>query len=166
MKALTICQPYAHLICLPDDDDRAKRVENRSWYNGFTGTLLIHAGKSRDWLELDETETRDEDYDLPLADMVFGAIVGVCRVAGAFAMEKTTLKYPPHNGREALVIPDGALRRWSWLACHEHVEGPQCWVLRECRKFNEPIPYRGAQGLFNVPDELVAEALREVEYAK
>lgn len=32
MKALTIFQPYAHLICLPGDDDRSKRVENRTWH--------------------------------------------------------------------------------------------------------------------------------------
>lgn len=31
MKCLTVCQPYASLIMLPDDDDRAKRCENRTW---------------------------------------------------------------------------------------------------------------------------------------
>lgn len=45
MKCLTICQPYAALIMLPDDDDRAKRVENRTWSTNYRGPLLIHAAE-------------------------------------------------------------------------------------------------------------------------
>jgi hypothetical protein len=35
------------------------------------------------------------------------------------------------------------------------VEGPVCWVLSNPRVFGEPIPYRGAQGLFDVKDEVI-----------
>lgn len=153
MKALTICQPYAHLICLPDDDDRAKRVENRRWPTLYRGPLLIHAGKSREWLELDESQTRDEEYDIPLSEMTFGAIVGVCRLADCFSLEPFTA---PLSKRR---IPEHALRTRLWLAGHQHVEGPFCFVLAECRKFPEPIPYRGAQGLFEVPGDVVAEQI-------
>lgn len=58
MKALTICQPYAALICLPSTDWRHKRVENRKWFTSYRGPLLIHAGKSRDWLEVYMAERR------------------------------------------------------------------------------------------------------------
>lgn len=51
MKCLTICQPYAHLIMLSDDHDRAKRVENRSWYNGFTGESQPQLHRD-DWQQL------------------------------------------------------------------------------------------------------------------
>jgi len=34
--------------------------------------------------------------------------------------------------------------------------GPWCWVLANARAFARPIPYRGRQNLFPVPDELVA----------
>lgn len=142
MKALTICQPYAHLIMLPDDDDRAKRVENRTWPTTYRGPLLIHAGKSRAWL--------CADYSIPEADMAFGAIVGVCQLAGCVISS---------DGRELAA----AYRKWPWLMVHEHAEPGYCWlVLRECRRFQEPIPYRGQQGLFDVPDEVVAEAIRSV----
>ena len=46
MKAITICQPYAELILLGQ-----KRVENRVWKPDYFGPLLIHAGKSRTWLD-------------------------------------------------------------------------------------------------------------------
>jgi hypothetical protein len=133
MKALTICQPYAALIVLPDDDDRAKRVENRTWETLYRGRLLIHAGKSRQWLI-------GGNYGLDVAAMPFGAIVGVCNVVDCFHV---------FNSYES------AVRRRPWLAGHQHVEGPFCWVLSEVRAFTSPIPYRGAQGLFNVPDEVV-----------
>jgi hypothetical protein len=141
VKALTICQPYAHLIVLPDDDDRAKRVENRRWPTSYRGPLLIHAGKSREWLDLDSTGLADT-YGIPLASMVFGAIVGVCKVVDCF-----TTQHPMDK--------DSAIRRRPWLAGHQHIEGPFCFVLAECRAFDKPIPCRGAQGFFNVPDEVV-----------
>lgn len=149
MKALTICQPYASLIVLPDEDDRAKRVENRRWPTQYRGQLLIHAGKSREWLELDAAETRDESYDLPLADMPFGAIVGVCRLADCFHKESQSDYYR-------------AIRARPWLAAHQHVEGPFCFVLTECRRFPEPITYRGAQGFFDIPAEVVAAQLEAI----
>ncbi len=141
MKTLTICQPYADLICLPDDHDRAKRVENRTWSTNYRGPLLIHAGKSRQWLGSD-------NYGLSVESMVFGAIIGLAylRDCVAFGVECRA----------------DATRKWPWLIQHEHTEGPWCWILQECRRFDKPIPYRGAQGLFNVPDEVVAEQMASI----
>lgn len=61
MKALTISQPYAHLII-----SGAKTVENRSWRTNYRGRLYIHAGKSKKWVRIPPDR-------LPL---VFGAILG------------------------------------------------------------------------------------------
>lgn len=149
MKALTICQPYARLIVLPDDDDRAKRIENRKWSTTFRGDLLIHAGKSRDWLALNEDGTEDEEYEIPLADMAFGAIVGVCKMVDCFNNEMAAER-------------ESAFRRRLWLQSHEHREGPFCFVLSQCRAFKTPIPYRGTQGFFDVPIDVVREAIVEV----
>jgi len=148
MKALTICQPYAHLICLPDDDDRRKRVENRTWPTNYRGPLLIHAGKSRQWLELNDAGDRDELYDLALEDMQFGAIIGIANLRDCVELRRDA-----YNGR-LLPFPESVQRRWPWLSVHEHTEGPWCWVL-EARRFETPIPYKGAQGIFNVPNEVV-----------
>ena len=158
VKALTVCQPYAHLICLPDDDKRAKRVENRTWETSYRGPLLIHSGKNRNWLSLDAQKDRDIGYDIPLTDMAFGAVVGVCRLADCFKLE-VHFKAGLQTGR---TIPQSTLRNHSWLAGHQHVEGPWCFVLTQCRRFAEPIPYRGAQGLFDIPQEVVAAALEAI----
>ena len=40
------------------------------------------------------------------------------------------------------------------LRGHEHANGPWCWLLRNVRRIT-PVPYRGAQGLWVIPDSLV-----------
>jgi hypothetical protein len=35
------------------------------------------------------------------------------------------------------------------------MEGRFAWKRDEFRLFDQPIPYRGAQGIFNVPDDLI-----------
>ncbi len=166
MKALTICQPYAALICLPDDHDRAKRVENRTWPTSYRGPLLIHAGKSREWIK---KFTTPELKAMKLESCEFGAIVGICQLRDCVQMSRGTLTVGMMvvNGVEIMppgttvikAFPDSVNRRWPWLEQHEHTEGPWCWILQECHRFDKPIPYRGAQGLFNVPNEIVAEQM-------
>lgn len=136
LKALTICQPYASMIVLPDDDDRAKRVENRTWGTEYRGPLLIHAGKSKDYLgTIDWIGTAQ-------AGLPMGAIVGICELAGCVEID-TTGVYP--------LPPRWAHEKWPWLDAHEHLEGPIAWVLRECRAFPIPIPCKGSMGLWKPP---------------
>lgn len=151
MKAITICQPYADLICLPDGAARAKRVENRTWATNYRGPLLIHAGKSRQWLSGD-------NYCIPVDSMTFGSIIGVCNLVGC-------IECRGHMSRMDQIFGKEAIERWPWLMTHKHVEGPWCWVLAECRRFAEPIQYTGAQGLFNVPMEVVETAINELTRA-
>lgn len=51
-------------------------------------------------------------------------------------------------------------RRLADLPVHlqdnEHANGPWCWLLANVRRV-EPVPYRGVQGLFDVPSELIRE---------
>lgn len=127
MKALTICQPYPHLILTGE-----KPVENRRWLTLYRGPLLLHAGKSRAWLgEDDEELARATGFPL-----VFGAIVGRVELVGCVQAFRYRKMYPEH-------------------ADSEHVNGPWCWILRDPVRFKEPIPWRGALGLFDVPDEVL-----------
>lgn len=127
MKALTVCQPYADLILLPESDPHHKRVENRTWYMRYRGPLIIHAGKSRDWLGFGDDGSK----------RVFGAILGIATVADCLPVGE--IRAGLHNSR------------YPWIREHKHAEGPFCIVLKDCRRFAEPIPYRGKQGLFDVP---------------
>ncbi len=127
MKAITILQPFAHLIAIGE-----KRVENRSWSTTHRGELAIHAGKSRRYLK-PEDECR-------WPDMVFGAVVAVAEVTDCIelAVHERVVADNPAN---------------AWLRTHEHVEGPVIWVLANVRRLAEPIPCAGQQGLFTLPPE-------------
>ena len=131
MKAVTICQPYPRLILIGE-----KHVENRSWPTHYRGPLAIHAGKSRKWLgDYDE-----DDANRAGDPLVFGAIVGVCTLADCVRIED---------------IEAGLLdARFPQLANREHCHGPWCWVLTDVRGLPSPVPWRGAQGLFNIPDHI------------
>ena len=126
MKALTICQPYAELIARGD-----KRIENRTWPTAYRGPIAIHAGKSRAWLGDDDEEAAL--YGVNVAEIPFGAIVAVANLTGCLRLEDL----PPA------------------LESDTHANGPWCWLLQNVRRI-APIPYRGAQGLFDVPDEIIA----------
>ena len=136
MKAITICQPYAELILAGE-----KLVENRTWKPEYTGPLLIHAGKSRDWLCT---------YGPLPEHMDFGAIVGVCN------LEICLHEYAISNMK--LTDP------WFYLRGHRHAEGPWCWVLKDVRRFPTPINRSGAQKLWDVPQHVVAAQLRLVNW--
>jgi hypothetical protein len=148
MQGITICQPYAHLICLPESHPEHKRVENRTWYTRYRGPLLIHAGKSHAWLEPDEDDPTLDAYGLKIADIAFGAIVGRCDLVDcchidAIKARKYDLKYP-------------------WLRQHQHTEGPYCFVLANVVALATPIPFRGAQGFFSVPESVVLQIEQQI----
>ena len=46
---------------------------------------------------------------------------------------------------------------FTWLLKSPHAEGPYLWVLGNPRRFAEPIFYRGKQGLFDVPEAMIAD---------
>jgi hypothetical protein len=138
MKALTVCQPYASLIVgwAEIDPEDVKRVENRTWSTSYRGPLLIHAGRSTKWLGT---------WDGPVpAKMPMGAILGRVDLVGCQSIE--SLRRAPNTS------PIG------WLKRHVHASGPHCLILRRPRRLLHPVPYLGMQGMFEVPDELLAGA--------
>jgi hypothetical protein len=140
MKALTICNPYPYLILLPTSDPRHKRVENRTWPTNYRGTMYLHAGKSRQWLDLSDDGTRDEGYDIPLDAMPFGAVVATMDLVDCVRIER--IRKGEYDGK------------YPWLREHIHASGPWCWVLDNIKPVG-PHSWRGAQGLFDIdPVEL------------
>jgi len=132
MKALTICQPYPHLIMIGD-----KPVENRTWPTRYRGLLAIHAGKSREWLGAGD-EARAAAAGTPL---VFGAIVAVCTLADCL--------------RVADIEAGKFDERYPQLRSRAHCYGPWCWVLTDVQRLVLPVPWRGAQGLFEVQGAVI-----------
>lgn len=129
MKGLTVCQPYAYLLALADGDPLAKRIENRTWWTGYRGPLLIHAGKSRDWLTADDLER------IPEKKLAFGAVVALASLVDCVRVAN---------------LPDH-------LKDNEHANGPFCWLVDDVQPLPRPIPWRGAQGLWDGTPELERE---------
>jgi hypothetical protein len=138
VKALTVCQPYASLIVGWDGiaAENVKRVENRTWATAYRGPLLIHAGTSIRWLRTFDGPTPE--------DMPMGKIVGRVDVVGCQSIR--SIRNAPDRS------PIG------WMKQHVHAEGPQCFILRRPRRLLTPIPYRGQQGLFDIPNEVTSGA--------
>ncbi len=141
MKAITILQPFAHLICLPESDPRHKRVENRTWPTKYRGPLVIHAGQSRKHLSPDE---------LLSDEFCFGRIVATCDLIACLPIDAILIG----SALPALCRP--LPYSLHWLYSHEHTEGPWCWVLANVKPLANPIRYRGAQRLFEIPDSVLA----------
>jgi activating signal cointegrator 1 len=141
MKALTICNPYASLICLPTSDWRHKRVENRTWATTYRGPLAIHAGKSLAWCRLDSAKSRELTYGLDVEEMAFGAVVAVAELVATLTAD--TILSGRWRRMKLLDVDE-----FAWLESHDHAEGPWCWVLDNVRRLPDPIPAVGKQGLW------------------
>lgn len=137
MKALTICQPYPHLIVRGE-----KRVENREWPTSYRGRLLIHAGKSREWLGLGDELLFEQAGD----PLVFGAVVGEASLVDVLPIDRIM------RGEYDAAHP--------WLRWHKHTIGPWCWVLSDVIRYAKPVPWKGAQGLWDFPDGALPSDVR------
>jgi hypothetical protein len=133
MKALTICQPYAHLIV-----QGRKTCENRTWPTNYRGPMLIHAGKNRSFLD-DDGAGFDFGYSIRIDAMAFGAVVAIADLVACINVQSKLLP--------------------EWVAKmteeqQQHVFGPWCWILANVKPI-EPSEWRGAQGLFDIPADAI-----------
>ena len=139
MKCISLWQPWASLIAIG-----AKRIETRSWPISYRGPLLIHAAKKWD-KELAHLCWREpfRSYLHPhglLERMPRGVIVCRCELHGCVQVSEL-----------ARTIPDEPERSFG-----DYSEGRFAWLLRDAEPFEKPVPYRGMQGLFDVPITQIA----------
>lgn len=137
MKAISLWQPWASAIV-----QGYKKIETRSWSTRYRGPLLIHAAKSFPKVAQDFA-AEQLAYGRGLDRLPRGAIIGVCNLV---SVEHTHI----------LSLSISALERLYG----DYSPGRYGWELASARAFVEPIGYRGAQGLFEVPHSVIAEALR------
>ncbi len=134
MKCLTIQQPWAHAIF-----NQGKDMENRSWRTKYRGPLLIHAGVSRKNFTAAGQLAWGVKYPGYETDheknCKFGAIIGVCCVIGC--------------------EPSSFFNKNLWSTGSGFG-----WQLSDAFEFLTPVPLKGKQGLFNVPDDLVTEQIK------
>lgn len=168
MRALSLWQPWATAIVID-----AKRVETRGWSTNYRGPLLIHASKRWNQAEMIEHASswtwcaalsclgmRIGSGRMKLLEILpLGAIVGVadlidCRTTESFALDDLDARRTWKTGEKV-----DSLDTWTEEMMGNFGPGRFGWVLRNPRRFAQPIPYRGAQGLFEIPAEVVAAAM-------
>jgi hypothetical protein len=158
MKALTLTQPWASLI-----PRGAKRIETRSWGTTYRGPLAIHAAKGFPrWAQdlcFQPTFTRalwpDEPHDMTpqeiaqlVAELPRGAMVAVAvlplvrSIDIALRAEVLAQTLTPNE-----------------IEFGDYTSGRSAWFLEDVKPLAEPIPCKGALGLWDVPQEVRAQIL-------
>jgi len=149
MKAITLVQPWASLVILG-----AKHIETRSWNTKYRGKLAIHAGKkwNKHLADLCEAEPfRSALYGLDgtfpegrHSNTPLGMILGTVELVDCVATEDLLVQVNEESGPE-FAFGDYRPGRWGWL-------------LQHAQLLTHPVPFVGRQGLWDVPDEVIANA--------
>jgi hypothetical protein len=127
MKCLTVKQYWAWAIVAGH-----KSVENRTWSTRHRGPLAIHAGQATDPKSRAALEALG--LDVPEA-IEAGAVIGIVDLVDVV---------PYSSGQPHLPgVEDD-------LADDPLATGPFCWIVRNPRPLDEPVPLRGMPGLFEV----------------
>lgn len=151
MKSLSILQPHASLVA-----NGIKHFETRSWATKHRGNLVICASKHR----LTEREQTASCFDVvrfciqhpdvePYPTLPFGMALCIVDLTGCYS----TRSYPWEIA-VARWTPEERVRE---LRLGDHRPGRFAWRLENVRRFKEPWPVRGRQGLFEIPDEEIAK---------
>lgn len=170
MKAITLTQPWATLIAVG-----AKKIETRSWSTSYRGPLAIHAAKGLGPVGGEEgllDLIMAEPFKSALGDLIRvgelakgsrwakpdwitaerlprGAIVAVCELVSVIRTDQLNA-----NGNWAWVSPQDQLYNFVLTsqerAFGNYTPGRFAWLLADVRALPEPIPARGALGLWGV----------------
>jgi hypothetical protein len=131
VKALTLTQPWATLVAIG-----AKQIETRSWSTRYRGPLAIHAAKGFPRAAHDLCYTEPFITALELAKigpgvLPRGLVVATCQLTNVVRVEPGRL-YATERER----------------AFGDYTIGRYAWLLDEVEPLPEPMPARGALGLW------------------
>ncbi|HLF13214.1 MAG TPA: hypothetical protein VJA26_18595 [Gammaproteobacteria bacterium] len=145
MKAISLWQPWASLwVAGP------KVHETRGWPTKVRGWVLVHAAKHKTRLsettpELAALTGRTRGYSLP-----YGALIGAVNIIDCWETDNCGWRNSDDH------------------TCGNWADGRFAWMRDDKRvSFDNPIPYRGRQGFFDVPIDLTlpAAALNQLNRA-
>lgn len=150
MKCITLWQPWATLWVAG-----VKIHETRHWRTNVRGTVAVHASKLRapEAIELCRAyrvfwRTLEELGFPTFFDLPFGQIVGTVDIVDCRLTEKV---YPACSDNPYDWMP-GELKD-CYFGNYEH--GRYAWRAENPVMLVEPVPWKGAQGFFEVPDDIL-----------
>jgi len=173
MRALTVWNPWASLIVGSPDAPPQKPVENRDWRPPASligECIAIHAGKTFDgdaFHEVFKEETLGPvrpPFRTP-GEFPRGAVVGVATLDRVIALQ---------YGRDELSLFDDRFRYISpetiatWGLDSDGLRfffGPVGWVFRDRRHIAEPVPCKGAQGIWTLVEDVERAVLAQLARA-
>lgn len=142
MKALTVREPYASLIAIG-----AKQIETRDWYTFYRGPIAIHAAKGLTKDDLMVLSTHDDVYwrlhnaSIPMGKLKRvkdsfpdsrGNVIATATLVNCYRMTEESIRQVPI---------------FEWVVGHYQPDR-YAWVLADVVRLPEPIPARGALGLW------------------
>jgi hypothetical protein len=141
LKCISLYQPWAQLVVMGK-----KKFETRSWKTQHRGPLLIHAGLNTLWIKemLNNEQFKKHIHKTPVLDT--GKILGMVHLVDVFPAHDVLKQLGEANDREE-------------IAFGNYERGRYAWQLKDAVIFDKPLPFRGYQSLFDVPEELVADQL-------
>jgi hypothetical protein len=162
MKVLTLTQPWATLVAIG-----AKKIETRSWATSYRGPLAIHAAAGlrpvggkiglREQCEIEPFDSvlkewwwgryiagGRKDPRSIVQVLPRGAIVAVCRLVACITTYDAIDQHLPSEW--PLTDQERAFGDYS--------PGRYACLLADVRPLAEPIPAKGALGLWNYDGEL------------
>lgn len=140
MRGISLWQPWASLFVGTIEKPAPKRYETRHWPTKYRGWLAIQAAKRRTSLgemgpELAALVTRKGFEDLP-----HGVLVGAVFLDHCQHVDRILADYLAETDPDSLVCGNWRGGRWAWRRS-------------AAVPLLEPIPFKGYQGFFNVPDD-------------
>lgn len=144
MRALPLYQPWASLVV-----DGVKRVETRPKpIRTLVGErIAIHATANEPLIARAAAVRAmiGAGVSLDLEAIPHGALVGTVRVVDCVEMTETWVEWMRLNSPREFALGNYAPGRWRFR-------------LDDPRRFARPVPWKGSQGVFMVPDQVVRTA--------
>lgn len=167
MKAISLWQPWASAVAVG-----SKTMETRHWATKYRGQIVIHAAKRR---VIDELIGFNSSWNWvgalkPIGAsfgnsgnfhdiLPFGALVAVADLVDCRPTEDVRLGEIDVKRYQA--DDPGQLYGWTERQMGNFDLQRFAWTLENVLPLTDPIPYKGGQGFFNVPDELIAPVIEK-----
>lgn len=156
MRCISLWQPWASLWLI----GCAKEFETRHWPTAYRGPLLVHAAKSSEG----KTDMSNPVFQLYLRkiginkweDLPRGGIIGrvdliACELSQYIKCKRELDEWDILRGENKSTLNENELDFGDW--------SPGRFVWQRAPnplRFKEIIPYKGQQGFFDVPEEIIA----------
>lgn len=132
MRTISLWQPWATAIAIG-----LKSIETRHWCPKYRGPLAIHAARRWDSSQKEFAMVERGLGRLP-ARLPFGAVIAVCDLVDVRPAAELVLSIKPIEKLYG-----------------NYTAGRFGWLLENVVELSEPVPFKGHQSFFDVPDDLL-----------